>query len=124
MLVAIPLKSSVVTPNQEEEMSTVDHLQRKRSSSTPATPTSSFLRPSRPFAPLPTTASEQVAPVTQEQLERTARFGHSLDRISILPPAKKNNTGLPDNLKAGIENLSGMSMDDVHVHYHSPKPAE
>jgi hypothetical protein len=37
---------------------------------------------------------------------------------------KPNNTGLPDNLKAGIENLSGMSMDHVHVHYNSDKPAQ
>ena len=35
-----------------------------------------------------------------------------------------NNTGLPDNLKAGIENLSGYSMDDVKVHYNSDKPEQ
>lgn len=34
-----------------------------------------------------------------------------------------NETGMPDNLKAGIENLSGFSMDDVRVHYNSDKPA-
>ena len=38
--------------------------------------------------------------------------------------ASPNKTGLPDNLKAGIENLSGMSMDDVRVHYNSPQPAQ
>ncbi len=37
---------------------------------------------------------------------------------------KPNNTGLPDNLKTGIENLSGYSMDDVRVHYNSSKPAQ
>lgn len=37
---------------------------------------------------------------------------------------KPNNTGLPDNLKTGIENLSGYSMDDVNVHYNSDKPAQ
>ena len=36
---------------------------------------------------------------------------------------KPNNTGLPDNLKAGVENLSGFSMDSVNVHYNSSKPA-
>jgi len=36
----------------------------------------------------------------------------------------KNNTGLPDNLKSGIENLSGYSMDDVNVHYNSSSPKE
>ncbi|NHN24915.1 DUF4157 domain-containing protein [Flavobacterium jejuense] len=37
---------------------------------------------------------------------------------------KTNNTGLPDNLKSGIENLSGHAMDDVKVHYNSDKPAQ
>ena len=37
---------------------------------------------------------------------------------------RENNTGLPDNLKSGIENLSGMSLDDVKVHYNSDKPAQ
>ncbi|MCM8535068.1 MAG: DUF4157 domain-containing protein [Lentisphaeraceae bacterium] len=35
----------------------------------------------------------------------------------------ENNTGLPDNLKSGMENLSGMSLDHVKVHYNSAKPA-
>ncbi|PCK08971.1 MAG: hypothetical protein COA42_06435 [Alteromonadaceae bacterium] len=34
-----------------------------------------------------------------------------------------NATGLPDNLKSGMENLSGMSLDHVKVHYNSSKPA-
>ena len=37
---------------------------------------------------------------------------------------KANNTGLPDNLKSGVENLSGYSMDDVKVHYNSAQPAQ
>lgn len=37
---------------------------------------------------------------------------------------KENNNGLPDNLKSGIENLSGYSMDEVKVHYNSPQPAQ
>lgn len=40
----------------------------------------------------------------------------------LLIQKKENNIGLPDNLKAGIENLSGYSMDDVKVHYNSDKP--
>ncbi len=36
----------------------------------------------------------------------------------------ENKTGLPDNLKAGVEAMSGFSMDDVRVHYNSPKPAQ
>ncbi|MEA2821086.1 MAG: hypothetical protein QOJ86_3090 [Bradyrhizobium sp.] len=36
---------------------------------------------------------------------------------------KPNATGLPDQLKAGVEQLSGLAMDDVRVHYNSSKPA-
>ena len=37
---------------------------------------------------------------------------------------KENNTGLPNNLKTGVENLSGISLDDVKVHRNSDKPAQ
>lgn len=37
---------------------------------------------------------------------------------------KPNNTGLSDNLKSGIENLSGYSLDDVKVHYGLDKPTQ
>ena len=33
-------------------------------------------------------------------------------------------TGLPARLKAAIEALSGIAMDDVKVHYNSSKPAQ
>lgn len=40
------------------------------------------------------------------------------------PIRKKENTaGLPDKLKSGMENLSGMPLDHVNVHYNSAKPA-
>lgn len=35
-----------------------------------------------------------------------------------------NRTGLPNNLKDGIERLSGYDMSDVKVHYNSSKPAQ
>ena len=38
--------------------------------------------------------------------------------------ARRNETGLPDGLKSGIESLSGMSLDDVQVHYNSAQPAQ
>lgn len=38
-------------------------------------------------------------------------------------PTQANNTGLPDHLKSGIENLSGLSLNSVKVHYNSDKPA-
>jgi hypothetical protein len=35
-----------------------------------------------------------------------------------------NHTGLPEGLKAGVERLSGVSLDSVKVHYNSAKPAQ
>ncbi|WDF65962.1 eCIS core domain-containing protein [Flavobacterium sp. KACC 22763] len=59
--------------------------------------------------------------VVQKKLEKKAIAQKS---TSNLVQKKDNNTGLPGNLKSGIENLSGHSMDDVKVHYNSDKPAQ
>lgn len=40
------------------------------------------------------------------------------------PAAVKNNTGMPDKLKAGLEGLSGMDLSDVKVHYNSSEPRQ
>lgn len=37
---------------------------------------------------------------------------------------KENKTGLPDNLKSGIEHLSGIDISDVKVYYNSSQPAQ
>ena len=51
--------------------------------------------------------------------------GRKTDAPTVPPTIERSNqTGLPGNLKAGIENLSGFSMDDVRVHYNSLKPAQ
>ncbi|MBN3924548.1 hypothetical protein [Nostoc sp. NMS4] len=36
----------------------------------------------------------------------------------------ENKTGLPENIKTGVENISGIPMDDVRVHYNSNKPSQ
>ena len=41
-----------------------------------------------------------------------------------LQAKRENRTGIPDNLKAGVESLSGIDLNDVKVHYNSSKPAE
>ncbi|MEE4000430.1 DUF4157 domain-containing protein [Tenacibaculum sp. FZY0031] len=46
------------------------------------------------------------------------------NRSNFTVQKKENNTGLPDTLKSGIEEISGYSMDDVNVHYNSDKPAQ
>lgn len=38
--------------------------------------------------------------------------------------SNENKTGLPDNVKIGTEQLSGISLSDVKVHYNSSKPAQ
>ena len=50
---------------------------------------------------------------------------HIVQRRSVeVVQRKANNTGMPDNLKSGIENLSGISLEHVKVHYGSSKPAQ
>lgn len=106
-------------------MGTFKHRQRKSiTDSTPATPTSHRLRSSRPLAPAPVPTPEQVSPDQQTQPAQSTHLNYSLADIPIFPSERENRTGLPDNLKAGIENLSSMAMDDVHVYYNSSKPAE
>lgn len=53
---------------------------------------------------------------------QTMADNHSAQQQPI--QKKENNTGLPDNLKTGLENLSGISLDDVKVHRNSDKPAQ
>jgi hypothetical protein len=70
-----------------------------------------------------------LTPADILQLQRTIgnqAVGRLLARTAQPQPIQKkeNHTGLPDDLKAGIENLSGMSMDDVKVHTNSARPAE
>jgi hypothetical protein len=63
--------------------------------------------------------SSQVAGITQLQA--------MADNFAVQKPPiqrQENKTGLPDNLKSGMENLSGHSMDDVKVHRNSDKPAQ
>lgn len=100
---------------------------------------SSLAQPVRPFVLVPAPTFQPVSLDRAAYSEHARHFGHSLDQIPIFPPelhmsalsdeghsmpVQKNTSGLPDNLKASAENLSGLSMDDVEVHYHSSKPAQ
>ena len=60
--------------------------------------------------------------VTQRKLQDMVD-NHSVQQQQPIQK-KENNTGLPDNLKTGMENLSEMSLDDVKVHRNSDKPAQ
>lgn len=62
--------------------------------------------------------------IEEELLQGSFESTLATEEESAQRKEKLNNTGLPNNLKTGIENLSGYSMDDVHVHYSSDKPAQ
>lgn len=63
---------------------------------------------------------QQAIDRIQRELQDEQKKNPDSQKVAQL---KKNETGMPDNLKAGIEDLSGFSMDDVRVHYGSSKPA-
>lgn len=68
-----------------------------------------------------TTAQRRRAAPLPDQRAGPAAGGQLVDNR---PVVQRNNTGLPDPLKAGIESLSGMAMDHVRVHYNSSQPAQ
>lgn len=80
------------------------------------------------------TGTQLLAPKRQESLANIAsvtqlKASPQLSLPTTAPIQRQedtipNQTGLPDDLKAGVENLSGYSLDDVRVHYNSPKPAQ
>ena len=69
----------------------------------------------------PTASSVLDSSSQSEGLQRKADMANNAAQRAEAP--RPNNTGMPDNLKASIESLSGFSMDDVRVHYNSSKPA-
>lgn len=69
------------------------------------------------LAPAQRIEDEEVAQAKQAPVQAMA--GGPAQRES-----RPNHTGLPDQLKAGIESLSGMSMDHVRVNYNSDRPAQ
>jgi len=64
-------------------------------------------------------------PTIAIQRKLRSAMGGAEDTSNPIPIQRKtNNTGLPNTLKSGIENLSRYRMDDVKVHYNSSKPAQ
>ena len=61
---------------------------------------------------------------TAQRVEEEEPLQGKFETAQRKEQAKPNNTGLPNQLKSGIESMSGMSMDHVKVHYNSDKPAQ
>jgi hypothetical protein len=68
----------------------------------------------------------QLKEKDEEELQMKSKDSNSEVQNPLQIPVQRveNNTGLPDQLKSGVENLSGYSLDDVNVHYNSAKPAQ
>jgi Domain of unknown function (DUF4157) len=62
----------------------------------------------------------KVAPLV-EGLQMKAASAPAQSQIE--QPSRTNNARLPDDLKYGVEALSGVSLDGVNVHYNSSRPA-
>jgi len=65
---------------------------------------------------------QMKGPEEEEMLQ--GKFDPVQKKAGPEPSRRENNTGLPDNLKSGIENMSGYSLDDVKVNLNSNKPAQ
>ncbi|HEX3573273.1 MAG TPA: DUF4157 domain-containing protein [Rhodopila sp.] len=72
----------------------------------------------------PQAALQQMAD-NSPHVQKLARLQATLNNRASIAAQRQpaNRTGLPGTLKAGIEALSGVSMDNVKVHYNSAKPA-
>jgi hypothetical protein len=70
---------------------------------------------------------EDKRPTAQGKLDKKklqGKFNSSAAPAQLEQSPSPNRTGLPDQLKAGVESLSGVSLDSVKVHYNSAKPAQ
>lgn len=60
-----------------------------------------------------------------QRLGTTAPANHNFAHIPVqTPEPPPNHSTLPGSLKAGIESLAGIDLDDVTVHYNSAQPAQ
>jgi len=66
-----------------------------------------------------------VQPKLKDEKKLTQpKFAGGAGTAQLEEAPSPNQTGLPDQLKAGVESLSGVSLDNVKVHYNSAKPAQ
>jgi hypothetical protein len=105
--------------NQSPRAQSIAQLQRSLNQSSCVTQlaeiSARLQKPSRSVATAQRQGPKDDAPL-QRNVETAQREAE--------PVARPNRTGLPDNLKSGIESLSGVSLDGVKVHYGSEKPAQ
>lgn len=75
-------------------------------------------------------AAGHAKPPRREPVSRPAtavqcRFpGNATQKTTAHIALRCNATGMPNTLKSGLEQLSGLDLSPVRVHYNSPKPAQ
>ena len=72
----------------------------------------------------PSTAASAGPKAAAESGVTVAPPAYGIDFVDRGPRASADHGGLPEQLKHGIESLSGLSLDGVKVHYNSSRPAQ
>lgn len=95
-------------------------VQQKTATTTPAQPQQASAQLDRRASAL--RATQLRAMMDASPIHEPSRSLQQLAAARTAAPAAGN--GLPAQLKAGIESLSGIALDHVNVHYNSPQPAQ
>lgn len=66
--------------------------------------------------------AQRQGPEEEELIQ--GKFAPTTAQLEAGPEREANRTGLPDDLKSGIEALSGLDMSDVRVHRNSSEPSQ
>ena len=75
----------------------------------------------------------QLKSIEEEELPAQGKFvlqqvalpeEEKLAQGKFVTQFRPNTTGMPDQVKSGVEQLSGMDLSDVKVHYNSEKPSQ
>jgi hypothetical protein len=126
------LKALQQLANDRQQVSRLRALQQLANSSPQAKQAAQLRALAKPNskAPIQQDLDHGIAQLTQgpepEEEELIQAKFETVQRQPNESDAKPrvNNTGLPDQLKAGIESLSGLELDHVRVHYNSAQPAQ
>jgi len=117
-----PLQGKMIGTIQRQEVPEEEELMQGKFESKPE-----ISCPSCFAAPIPILQKQEI-PEEEEPLQ--GKMIENIQRQEIpeeeepLQTKRENNTGIPDNIKDGVENLSGIDMNDVRVNYNSSKPAD
>ncbi len=111
-----------ITPTEQARLGVLqakmDDFWAQRMERTKALPNFSHI----PIHPSPAPSTTESLTSVQAHLIQS-KGDTTGDRADSSMPQRPNETGMPDALKVGVESLSGYALDDVRVHYNSPKPA-